>query len=927
MIGRDGEPEARAAWTVLVYMAGDNNLTEEMAWGLQELKKTALRLEARRGLKAEDRINVVAHFDPRGSRSRRYDFSPSVKACVSARAEQALRAATDAEREQARQAAVDAAHEAALEVERASAAADGNLHDYEAVIYTRRPHDVAAGAEATSPISGFVLEQVERLPPARRYMLILSGHGSGAVGDFLNDSSLKTSLSIPQLARILGEAREAHLRGKGPIEQLDGPERIAILGMDSCLMSNAEVCYEVRDHADYLVGSEGWVANAGWPYHRVLEACLQPGSDSADDRAESVAKRLADRYASFYRDYEISGISTDIAVCDLGRLRQKPPLIEALSALSGVCTRAFDAVFVGDVLERARGELREAATRRTALCEGIVRALADVAQVPDGLLHALEQGSTRGSEALQASPRLGELTGTRRRALRHFLECLAAGLADHAVAGEPAREALKAAARSALQDLVVAEYLHASAPSLNDQQARFEASWQRLAPLVAKPCCATMALAAVRLRREFDPGVAAALGVIERAPAREGGQESAKKVRHGLQRLHQLQSVLELAEVGAGLGPDGGELRVLNAVVTSRWEAQSFKGGVYVDLVDLCDRLEHHVGAADFANLAELCRAVRREAAGVVVEGSLRQTGPDCQHAGGLSVYFPSQTGDYAAEYDDLGFAAATGWGRLVRSYLRATRRERRGEGRRWASDAVVRVGHSEVDPLEADGIEARIVGVIMPPLARDADESLPLAAKPPAAQGRAGVEERIRTALEERIRGDVEKEIRAGVEERIRGAMASLARAGVEERIRASVAEDMRAGVEERIRAGVEERIRAFVGFQLKAGLEERVRGADAQQIGSLVDSWVRAGVAAEIRAGVEERIRAGVEQRIRAGVEERIRAGVEERIRAGTETKIRSGTEAKIRGDGGLFVWGNPPDGFFRGDGPGGRARRPRA
>ncbi len=27
-------------WTLLVYFAGDNNLTSEMVWGLQELQKT-----------------------------------------------------------------------------------------------------------------------------------------------------------------------------------------------------------------------------------------------------------------------------------------------------------------------------------------------------------------------------------------------------------------------------------------------------------------------------------------------------------------------------------------------------------------------------------------------------------------------------------------------------------------------------------------------------------------------------------------------------------------------------------------------------------------------------------------------------------------------------------------------------------------------
>ncbi|MDD1633237.1 MAG: hypothetical protein LUP91_13665, partial [Methylococcaceae bacterium] len=75
------EQAEQAAWTFLVYLAGDNNLTQEMAWGLQELKKTAIRVNPpermskdgkRTATNGEHKINVVAHFDPRGSRGRRY---------------------------------------------------------------------------------------------------------------------------------------------------------------------------------------------------------------------------------------------------------------------------------------------------------------------------------------------------------------------------------------------------------------------------------------------------------------------------------------------------------------------------------------------------------------------------------------------------------------------------------------------------------------------------------------------------------------------------------------------------------------------------------------------------------------------------------------------------------------------------------------
>ena len=48
-------PRKKAAWTVMVYLAGDNNLSTECLFALTEMKKAA----------PGDQINVLAQFDPR----------------------------------------------------------------------------------------------------------------------------------------------------------------------------------------------------------------------------------------------------------------------------------------------------------------------------------------------------------------------------------------------------------------------------------------------------------------------------------------------------------------------------------------------------------------------------------------------------------------------------------------------------------------------------------------------------------------------------------------------------------------------------------------------------------------------------------------------------------------------------------------------
>ena len=140
---------------------------------------------------------------------------------------------------------------------------------------------------------------------ASHYMVILSGHGGGATGDFLPDEDPPSSLTIPALGEILREARKAAV-----IEE----RKLDILGIDSCLMSMAEVGYEVQDSVDYLIGAEGFVANTGWPYHRVLEVL------EATQQPESAAENIVRKYAAFYQDYEMGGVSTHLAAIRLEKI-------------------------------------------------------------------------------------------------------------------------------------------------------------------------------------------------------------------------------------------------------------------------------------------------------------------------------------------------------------------------------------------------------------------------------------------------------------------------------------------------------------------------------------------------------------------------------------------------------------------------------
>jgi hypothetical protein len=153
-----------------------------------------------------------------------------------------------------------------------------------------------------SLLADFVLEAIKN-HKAKNYMLVLSGHGSGAVGVFLPGNGGLSSLTIPELKDALAEVKEE-------AERLgDKNFEIGILGFDSCLMGMAEVAYEVRDYVHYLVGSEGFEPKTGWPYDLVLNLMKSP----ADRDLEKLPGRIVEEYVKYYgSDYTLAEVSTHL---------------------------------------------------------------------------------------------------------------------------------------------------------------------------------------------------------------------------------------------------------------------------------------------------------------------------------------------------------------------------------------------------------------------------------------------------------------------------------------------------------------------------------------------------------------------------------------------------------------------------------------
>ena len=71
---------------------------------------------------------------------------------------------------------------------------------------------------------------------------------------------------------------------------------IDILGMDACLMSMTEVAYQMRAVANYIVGSEETEPGDGWPYDRILKTLAANPSMTP----EAVSKLIVTQYIASY---------------------------------------------------------------------------------------------------------------------------------------------------------------------------------------------------------------------------------------------------------------------------------------------------------------------------------------------------------------------------------------------------------------------------------------------------------------------------------------------------------------------------------------------------------------------------------------------------------------------------------------------------
>jgi Clostripain family len=299
-------------WTIMVYMAGDNNLAVDMAYAMEQIKEVAAE--------GAESPNLFVYYDGNSpSIPTLYcDFSEPGKPRYvrSYKVPNKLYAAPKKENE-------NAAHPNSIL----------NFVDWCVnTVEVENNGEISFGRRA------------------QKYALIFSGHSLGFedIGLFKDETSGKSMKMFDfygVLQRLVSTKEQLGERAKqfdweADVRKIETKEllgqKLDLLGFDSCVMGMLEVGYQFDNVAKTLIASEGSVPSAGWTYAKILGCLAREQNRNVDTRR--VAENFVKEFVRSQDAYTVGGVSVDMAAWDLSRFDY---LAGAFNGLSEVLLGCF----------------------------------------------------------------------------------------------------------------------------------------------------------------------------------------------------------------------------------------------------------------------------------------------------------------------------------------------------------------------------------------------------------------------------------------------------------------------------------------------------------------------------------------------------------------------------------------------------------
>ena len=297
------KPASPKAWTIMIYMAGDNDLNSFCWKDLAELKSVG----------SNDQLNIVVQIDTyRAKLTRRYFVTKH-----QTREKDVIQRLKETN---------------TGDPKVASAFFDWAIRNYPAQRYLAGFWNHGSGIDETDVYAGTrgargdgkarAKERVAASRPVRRALFSTTRRAilSRRTRAIAFDDSAKDFLDNKELATVVANIAAA---AGHPVD---------ILGLDACLMAMVELAFEMRKSAGVVVGSQELEPGDGWPYNKVAATIAAKPSITARE----LASRIVRDYVSSYTDDSVTQSAIDTsAVATLVRATD-----ELASALIGGLTDA-----------------------------------------------------------------------------------------------------------------------------------------------------------------------------------------------------------------------------------------------------------------------------------------------------------------------------------------------------------------------------------------------------------------------------------------------------------------------------------------------------------------------------------------------------------------------------------------------------------
>jgi hypothetical protein len=295
------EKNTMKKWTIMVYMCGDNNLSIDMAYALQDIREVAKTTGGE--------INILAYYDSHLPDVPTYYFDFSDYNSQT----QVLSVDVKNKFHPMKEGLDNPANENA-----AYAYSVLNFVDWcvNKVEYEGEDGKAACGRQAEN------------------YALIFSGHSFGFqdIGLF-KDESADYSMKHSKLKWAFDRLTKPE-GSQEPGESIILGKKLGILGFDSCVMSMLEVGYQFHKYAETMVASEGSVPNAGWTYGKLLGNICRK-TEATDTHA--TARNLVYQFIKTESEFAIGGVSVDMAAWDCTKVPDVTDAFEKVADLLLTC--------------------------------------------------------------------------------------------------------------------------------------------------------------------------------------------------------------------------------------------------------------------------------------------------------------------------------------------------------------------------------------------------------------------------------------------------------------------------------------------------------------------------------------------------------------------------------------------------------------